>query len=167
MCWDGLCCTVKGSILGGLYLTAFDASSIIVSSASLEEANRLRSLYRSDLPCYEIPKNNSRVKRTFNYVIDESAYEPKPKKPKLATQSKHVAGTKRVRKSSTETVKKKASDDCVITNTVGVGRIEYPNFRYYQVNENWQLQTCERLGLNLHTKIYMPVWKSRHHSNTP
>ena len=42
--------------LNGLYLTAFDASSIIVSSASLEEANRLRSLYRSDLPCYDIPK---------------------------------------------------------------------------------------------------------------
>ena len=139
--------------LDGLYLTAFDASSIIVSSASLEEANRLRSLYRSDLPCYEIPKKNSRVKRTFSYIMDESSDAPKPKKPKLATHSKHVAGTKRVRKSSTETVKKKATDDCVITNTVGVGRTEYPNFCYYQVNENWQLQTCERLGLTYTQKF--------------
>ena len=58
--------------LDSLYLTAFDASSIIVNSASLEEANRLRSLLRSDLPCYEIPKKNSRVKRTFSHVIEES-----------------------------------------------------------------------------------------------
>lgn len=52
-----------------------------------------------------------------------------------------------VGKDKTETVKKKATNDCVIENTVGVGRVEYPNVHYFQVNENWQLETCERLGL--------------------
>ena len=71
--------------LDGLHLTNFDPSSIIVSNASLEEANRLRSLYRNDLPCYEIPKNCSRknLKRTFSSLIDECAEVPKAKRPKL------------------------------------------------------------------------------------
>jgi len=43
--------------LDGLYLTDFDPASIIVYSACLEEANRLRSLYRIDLPCYKFLKN--------------------------------------------------------------------------------------------------------------
>ena len=31
--------------------------------------------------------------------------------------------------------------------------MEYPNFRYYQVNETWQLQTRERLGLTYTNKF--------------
>ena len=141
----------------GLYLTAFDASSIIVSTASLEEANRLRSLYRSDLPCYEIPQTKSRVKRSFSYVLDEGIDIPKAKKTKLSMNVERIAGKKRekkkVEKESAKVVKKKATDDCIITNAVGVGRTEYPNFRYYQVNENWQLQTCGRLGLTFSQKF--------------
>ena len=142
--------------LDGLYLTDFDPASIIVSNASLEEANRLRSLYRNDLPCYEIPKTKTRkyAKRAFNNVIDESTEEPKAKRPKVAASTRHVAGRKRARLGKNEPVKKnKVNDDCVITNTVGVGRIEYPNFRYYQVDENWQLHTCERLGLTYTQKF--------------
>ena len=41
--------------LDGLFLTSVDPASIIVSSSSLEEVNRLRRCYRKDLPCYEIP----------------------------------------------------------------------------------------------------------------
>ena len=104
--------------LAGLHLTEFDPSSVIVCNASLEEANRLRSLFKSDLPCYEIFLKKVRVKRTFNHVVDESAEEPKPKKPKLLTNFKHVAGKKKVRKGSEKVAKKKATDDCVITNTV-------------------------------------------------
>ena len=78
----------------GLYLTAFDPSSIIVSTASLEEANRLHSLYRSDLPCYETLQKNSRVKRSFSYVLDEGIEVPKAIKTKLAMNGKHIAGKK-------------------------------------------------------------------------
>jgi len=42
---------------------------------------------------------------------------------------------------------KKVSDDCLLTRAVGVSRKEYSNFQYYPVDENWQLQTCERLRL--------------------
>ena len=80
---------------------------------------------------------------------------PKAKRPKLPTNTKHIAGTKRGSTGQPNPVKKKPStnDDCVITNTVGVDRTEYPNFRYYQVNETWQLQTCERLGLTYTKKF--------------
>ena len=48
--------------LQGLHLTAFDPKSIIVENSCLEEVNRLRSLYRKDLPLYEIPiKKNNRL----------------------------------------------------------------------------------------------------------
>jgi len=43
--------------------------------------------------------------------------------------------------------KKKASSDCILTSAGNIGRTEYPDFQYYQIDENWQLQTCNRLGL--------------------
>ena len=78
----------------GLYLTVFDPSSIIVSTASLEEANRLCFIYRSDLPCYEIPQKSLRVKRSFSYVLDEVIEVPKAKKTTLAMNVEHIAGIK-------------------------------------------------------------------------
>ena len=47
--------------LSGLHLTHFDPASIIVSNSCLEEINRLRSIYRKDLPLYNIPKNKSSI----------------------------------------------------------------------------------------------------------
>ena len=41
--------------LAGLYLSAFDPNSIIVSTSCLKEVNRLREAFRSDLPLYDIP----------------------------------------------------------------------------------------------------------------
>ena len=41
--------------LSGLHLTAFDPKSIMVSKSCLKEINRLRELYRKDLPLYELP----------------------------------------------------------------------------------------------------------------
>ena len=90
-------------------------------------------------------------------MLDEGIDIPKAKKTKLSMNVERIAGKKRekkkVEKESAKVVKKKATDDCIITNTVGVGRTEYPNFRYYQVNENWQLQTCGRLGLTFSQKF--------------
>ena len=52
--------------LEGLYLTDFDPSSIMVSNSSLEEINRLWSLYRKDLPLYEITGSGKKsTKRKF------------------------------------------------------------------------------------------------------
>ena len=41
--------------LSGVYLTEFSLDSIIASRISIEEVNRLRETYRSDLPCYQLP----------------------------------------------------------------------------------------------------------------
>ena len=58
--------------LNGLHLTKFDPSSIIVSSSCLEEINRLRGMYRKDLPLYDVPKTkNSCKKRRFTVKIDD------------------------------------------------------------------------------------------------
>jgi len=43
--------------------------------------------------------------------------------------------------------KKKTSSDCILTNAGKIGRTEYPDFQYYQIDENWRLQTYNRLRL--------------------
>ena len=45
--------------------------------------------------------------------------------------------------------KPKQNDDCIITdavNVVGPNRTVWPEYRYYQTDENWQ-QACTRLGI--------------------
>ena len=49
--------------LNGLHLTDFDPASIIVSAICLEEINRLRSIYRKDLPLYDVPKTKNSCKK--------------------------------------------------------------------------------------------------------
>ena len=41
--------------LSGLYLTAFDPKSIMVSKSCLKEINRIRELYGKDLQLYTLP----------------------------------------------------------------------------------------------------------------
>ena len=75
--------------LSGLYLTAFDPKSIMVSKSCLKEINRLRELYRKDLPLYILPPAPSTAtkrKLSGNTVPDQ----PKAKKriiskPKAST----------------------------------------------------------------------------------
>jgi len=60
--------------LDGLFLTAFDPTSIKVDNSCLQEVNRLRSKFREDFPLYEIPKAKKLpVKRKF---IDDSYNNP-------------------------------------------------------------------------------------------
>lgn len=60
--------------LNGLHQTEFDPASIIASSCCLEEINRLRRIYRKDLPLYDITKSkNSCKKRKFDVMVDEQA----------------------------------------------------------------------------------------------
>ena len=65
--------------LSGLYLTAFDPKSIMVSKSCLREINRLRELYRKDLPLYELspaPRTATKRKLCGSTVPDQ----PKAKK---------------------------------------------------------------------------------------
>ena len=65
--------------LSGLYLTAFDPKCIMVSKSCLREINRLRELYRKDLPLYELPpapRTATKRKLTGSTVPDQ----PKVKK---------------------------------------------------------------------------------------
>ena len=59
--------------LSGLHLLAFDPRSIIVSPKCLQELNRLRQLYRKDLPLYAVPsKTTCRSRRLALHVIEDS-----------------------------------------------------------------------------------------------
>lgn len=91
--------------LDGLYLTDLDPSSIMVSNSCLEEINRLRSLYRKDLPLYEITESNKKTtKRNLTITLDETLDEeaPLPKKPRTM-----VPPTKACKRIATPSVEKK------------------------------------------------------------
>ena len=45
--------------LAGLHLSAFHHKSIIVSTSCLKEVNRLRGIFRKDLPQYQLPKQTA------------------------------------------------------------------------------------------------------------
>ena len=56
--------------LSGVHLTSFDPKSLIVSPCSIQEINRLRQLYRPDLPQYAIPNDCGSRKRKLTGNID-------------------------------------------------------------------------------------------------
>ena len=70
----------------GLHLISFDPKSIMVSTNSLKEVNRLRQTYRPDLSLYNIPNDsNKKHKFTGKTDIDDSHLQKsvKPTKRKL------------------------------------------------------------------------------------
>uniref|UniRef100_A0A1X7V6H2 ATP-dependent DNA helicase n=1 Tax=Amphimedon queenslandica TaxID=400682 RepID=A0A1X7V6H2_AMPQE len=58
--------------LSGVHLTCFIPKSLMVSSCSIKEINRLRQLYRPDLPQYAIPTDSGSRKRTLTETIYKS-----------------------------------------------------------------------------------------------
>ena len=136
--------------LDGLYLTEFDPASIIVSSSCLEEINRLRTVYRPDLPQYEIPESkNSRKKQKFAFTDDTET--PVLKKPCLTKQTR-----KRKIKQCNDVPTKKTKNavandstgDCVCIGAENNHqRTAWTDLRYYPIDEEWQQQACEILGL--------------------
>ena len=130
--------------LEGLYLTAFDPQSIIVNNSCLEEVNRLCSTFRKDLPLYELPEKKKRpVKRN---LLDEDA-------PAYKTETEPKAKRRcYVPKSAPSAKKRKVADDDKDCEVVGVHRpaaprYEWSDYRYYPVDEAWQRQACELLGI--------------------
>ena len=138
--------------LVGLYLTDFDPSSIMVSNSCLEEINRLRSIHRNDLPLYEITESNKKAtKRKMSIKFDEEA--PLPKKPHIMEPPRKTC--KRKAKPSVEKKPAKKAkvadtdnDACLVTAVENVHqRTEWTDLRFFPVDEEWQRQTCETLGL--------------------
>ena len=67
--------------LSGLYLIYFDHKALMVSRCSIEEINRLRKIYRRDLPQYAIPNDCGTRNRKLTGTYDiHNVDEPQSKK---------------------------------------------------------------------------------------
>ena len=94
----------------------------------------------------------------FECIIDGTEEKSEAKRPacfKCITGKKHSKSV--TNKASTKPKKSKTSNDCKFTNAIGVGVTSYPNFRYYQIDECWQLKTCTRLGFQFVKKFICSV----------
>ena len=138
--------------LAGLYLLSFDRKSIKVSRECTEEVNRLRKLFRSDIPCIElsgVPEEpNSKPKLTG--LTCDSIHPQQNVIPKKAVNEKKFK--KRPAKPCTP-----SSSTVDLTKAKGNGRVlraeiqtTWPCFRYYQTDEIWQQEKCAQLGLQFH-----------------
>ena len=67
--------------LRGVHLIAFDPKSIRVNAKCLAEINRLRKLYRTDLPLYAIPAKSNSKKRKLTGTCE--SHQPPLKKPRV------------------------------------------------------------------------------------
>ena len=111
--------------LNGLYLTTFDAQSIRVSKNSVAEVNRLRQLFRKDLPLYQTPTACASRKRKLTGTCD---VEPQSKKRCGPTTKKHEPEPKS-KSVRTEPRQKKV----------------WP-FIFHSVDEQWQRTACHSLN---------------------
>ena len=58
--------------LTGLHLSAFHPKSIIVSTRCFKEVNRLRGIFRKDLPQYQLPKQTATTCRKCKLIGSNS-----------------------------------------------------------------------------------------------
>ena len=137
--------------LKGLYLTAFDPVSIRVDTSCLDEVNRLRSQFRKDLAPYQMPVAKTLpVERSLIDISDTES--PLPKKPKVKVATKRTLT--KLLETTTTAMKTKSTgnnttntscsrnNDCAIARVdrPRVPRSEWPDYRYYPVNVEWQRQ---------------------------
>ena len=106
--------------LDGVHLIAFDPDSITVSRESLQEINRLRQLFRSDLPCYALPAITNKRKRKLSGTTCVQV-EPGPKKVKAPP-----ARAKKVPGKSTSTRKRKLSGGGCVQDEPGPKKVKAP-----------------------------------------
>ena len=146
--------------LDGLYLTEFDPASIMVSTSCLEEINRLRGIYRTDLPLYDIPKTTKHTKkRKFDInKCTEEVPSKVPCKPKFPCKRKldHLSEGVPTKKTKVDLPKLKTkldpntdeTLDCYYTGAENDHQqTVWPDLRYYPVDEEWQHNACETIGL--------------------
>ena len=147
--------------LEGLFLTAFNPKSLIVSVCSLKEVNRLRQTYRNDLPLYNIPSPSKRKRKLTGVSEVPSAKRVSTEsvtqgpsvdiKPRIKRKSTVVSEVPSAKKVSAESVTPGPSsstvedDDCVIT-----GEASESPLKFYPVTIDWQQRACQQLGLQYH-----------------
>ena len=147
--------------LAGLYLLAFDPKSIKVSRECTEEVNRLRKLFRSDIPCIElsaVPKPiKSNPKRT-GLTCDNMPPQPTKEQAKSTVCNPIKCKTSGSgKKREGHPPKQSAPSSSTIDLTVGDVRVllaeretTWTYLRYYQTDEVWQREKCAQLGLTFH-----------------
>ena len=147
--------------LAGLHLLSFDPKSIKVSMECTEEVNRLRKLFRSDIPCIElsaVPNPiKSKPKRT-DRACDILPPQPLPSKDQAKSTVSDSLKSKTSQRGKGQTPKQSTPKSSVIDLTVNDVRVEraerettWPYLRYYQTDEVWQRQKCTQLGLTFHS----------------
>ena len=138
--------------LAGLYVLAFDSKCIKVSTECIEEVNRLRKLFKMDLPCIEVsnvrvPKSTPRC--TGVLTCDNVSH------PSIEAECKKL--TKRRGRPPKHSMPGSAFGSVNLTmgDEVRVPRAEvqtsWPNLKYYQTDELWQRVKCAQLGLQFHS----------------
>ena len=166
--------------LTGLHLLSFDPKSIIVSNRSLEEYNRLRKMYRPDLPLYTIPVQQASKRKLVGkpdtdqvdtVVVPSKKIKCSQTTTKQQTIPVSTLGIHRKRTSTApvQTAKpaKRAcnssapkkqlhttataqNDDCLITGSFDPARTQRWPYYYYPVDLEWQKTACATLGLEHH-----------------
>ena len=143
--------------LEGLFLTAFNPKSLILSVCSLKEVNRLRQTYRNDLPLYDIPSPTKRKRKLTGVSEVPSAKRVSTEsvtvdiKPRIKRKSTAVSEVPSAKKVSAESVTPGPStstvedDDCVITGEASEGPL-----KFYPVTIGWPQRACQQLGLQYH-----------------
>lgn len=139
--------------IDGLHLTAFTPKSIRVNTRCLEEINRLRKLYRNDLPQYDIPFQTASTKRKLTGTCEDE--EPPLKKPCRVYKKRKVTPRAPLKQPSLLPNKRKLDvksgegappSKCIRTNSTPQGNRVWP-FRFHSVDDHWQRNICLKLGL--------------------
>ena len=84
--------------LAGLHLAKFDPKSVIVSTDCLQEMNRLRQMWRKDLPLYSVPQvKKSNIKTAVIECHDNDQLTAVCRKRKLPSKSVPAPSAKRAK----------------------------------------------------------------------
>ena len=130
--------------LDGVHLVAFDQKSIMVSSKSLLEINRLRQLHRPDLMVYallhEQSANRKRKLRGTCMIL------PNPKKQKENLKEKN-ASSKHSQKRPLCLTKQDKGQLAKKNNNGGWNQLERSSFRFHPVDSKWQNEACSKVGV--------------------
>ena len=138
--------------LAGLHLSAFDTKSISVSTSCIKEVNRLRGLFRKDLPQYQLPKQTATTCRKRKLTGSNSGNPQKILRSAKTTREPLLNKAARKRKRSKSKLcdddrpKKKLRTCAAATNTPRRQSRTWP-FRFNPVNEEWQRSLCAIMGL--------------------
>ena len=133
------CATMDNDLNDDLETPCLSSGPIKMSDAnySVDQSNDTITIHNSK-PVTKPPQGKAKhTKKTVRQNIQGISNKMLP----LKRKSKVVNNPQK---------KPKQNDDCIITdavNVVGPNRTVWPEYRYYQTDENWQQQACTRLGI--------------------